>query len=307
MSFSQKVKKELCEVRMRCRSCKKAQLYGFLLFSRGIAPDSFSITTESQAVAVFLPQEVVDQFGAIVTVHRPDLRDRSRRPSYTICVDDKNDTALLWRTFFSEAGKEYIDPSFFDSECCIFSFLRGAWLSCGTMSNPQKEYHFEFDPPDAQLGEDLLSLLQQLDMDFHCTLRGKQQVIYVKDSELIEDMLARMGAIKSSLELMNLKIEKGLRNQVNRITNCETANISKTVNASVTQIEKISYLQRNVGFDSLPPQLREVAELRLENPDASLRELCELSGGALSRSGLNHRLQKLCELADQQRKKGIGI
>ena len=135
-------------------------------------------------------------------------------------------------------------------------------------------------------------------MEFKKTMRNKNFILYIKESNQIEDMLTYLGAVKSSIGLMNLKIEKELRNQVNRVTNCETANIGKTVNASMEQIEKITMIREKVGFEALPVELQDVAIMRLMNPEASLRELCLLCGNTISRSGINHRLKKIMEFSD---------
>lgn len=305
--FSQQVKTELCAAKFGCRDCEEALLYGMLLFTRGIAPDAILFNTENRAAAHLFTRACVDLFQAIVTVTEPDFRQRTSRPIYSVSVADPDAAAGIVRHFFPDgdpAAERGIDTELFQSECCLLSFLRGAYLACGTMISPEKEYHLEFSVFDANLCEELSHLLEECELHFRQTTRsknssGRTHVLYVKESEQIEDTLARLGAVRASMELMNLKIEKELRNQANRVTNCETANIGKTVNAAMGQIRKIERVRSEIGFDQLPTALRETAELRLSHPELSLRELCELSDPPLSRSGLNHRLQRLCEMADQ--------
>lgn len=204
--------------------------------------------------------------------------------------------------------------------CCKIAYLRNAYLTFGTIINPIKEYHLEFHLPSKELSDDILSVLESVGLQFKTAARGKAFILYIKGSQQIEDTLTCFGAVKASMELMNIKIEKELRNNVNRKTNCETANIDKTINAAFYQIQQIEHIIRVKGLDYLPIDLKQIAVLRLENPDASLSELCQIFGenhikticingkditdgnnkvAAISRSGINHRLKKICLIADE--------
>ena len=296
LSYSQDLKNELCRRTPHCGSCPEALLYGMLLFSRA-AREALFVSENRRAAALFA-QTAAELTGAIVTVRDPETA--SRRPAYTVWLEDDSCQEELLGRFLLEGERDSIRPELLRRECCAMSFLRGAYLACGTMSDPQGEYHLEFGVPDTSLGEELLEVLELYELDFRQSSRGRNPIVYTKESNQIEDFLARIGAPKAAMELMNLKIEKELRNKVNRVTNCETANISKTVNASMEQIRRIRSLQESGELERLPAPLREAALLRLENPDASLRELCELAGGTVSRSGLNHRLRRVMELAGEQ-------
>lgn len=299
-SFSQRVKNELCTAKLPCKGCEQALLYGMLLFSRSMPEHGVSFNTENRASAELFTRAVIDLTGSIVTVTEPDLRNRTTRPIYSVTLEDDRDAAKIASLFFlTERENRWIHPELFRKGCCEIAFLRGAYLACGTMINPEKEYHLEFDVGEESLCLELQELLERYGLEFRHTLRVRRHVLYIKESEQLEDTLARLGAVRASMELMNLKMEKELRNQVNRVTNCETANIGKTVSASMEQIRKIRRIQEKMGFDALPPPLKDAAILRIENPELSLRELCELGGDQLTRSGLNHRLQKLCEIADK--------
>ena len=184
-----------------------------------------------------------------------------------------------------------------ECEDCPAAYLRGAFLACGTVTNPSTDYHLEFSLPHHLLSRDLLTLMQELGFRARLVHRKGSQVIYLKESEQIEDALTLMGATGASLELMNVKMVKDIRNAANRIANCENANIDKTVTASLAQIEAIRQIERLQGLDGLPEELRELARLRLENPDMSLRELGEQLSEPLSRSGVNHRLRRILEFA----------
>lgn len=300
MSFSQEVKNEICNAKQGCKSCYRAMIYGMLLCCRGIRENTITLNIENKAVVDFFTSNLIDLTGTIVTVISPDIRNRTKRPIYTISIDDKNDVDKIIAYFFgSIENKHRISDTDMSKNCCKVAFLRGIYLICGTMINPQKEYHFEFSLSSEKLCDQIFNILTEIGIDFKKTLRNKNFLLYIKESNQIEDMLTYLGAVKSSLALMNLKIEKELRNQANRVTNCETANIGKTVNASMSQIEKISMIKETIGFEGLPIELQDIAIMRLMNPEASLRELCLLCGNTLTRSGLNHRLKRIIDIADK--------
>ncbi|MFZ2539103.1 MAG: DNA-binding protein WhiA [Oscillospiraceae bacterium] len=299
MTFSQEIKNEICNAKLSCKSCQRAMIYGMLMCCRGIKEDSITLNIENKGVVDFFTASLIDLTGTIVTVKSPNIRNRTKRPLYTISIDDKNDVDKIISYFFNSIEyKHTINETYIEKTCCKIAFLRGVYLICGTMINPQNEYHFEFSLSSERICNQILEILTSIGIEFKKTFRNKNFVLYIKESNQIEDMLTYLGAMKSSINLMNLKIEKELRNQVNRVTNCETANIGKTVNASMGQIEKITMIKETIGFDALPIQLQDIAIMRLMNPEASLRELCLLSGNTISRSGLNHRLKKIIEIAD---------
>lgn len=301
MSYSQDLKNELCRKPPHCKSCPEALFYGMLLFSRSPGWDQALFVSENRCSAALFAQTAAELTGAIVTLRDPERI--SHRPAYMVWLEDDESREALLNRFFPDGDRDSIRPERLRKECCAMAFLRGAYLACGTMSDPQGEYHLEFGVPSEALGGDLMELLELYDLDFRPSIRGKSPIVYAKESNQIEDFLARIGASKAAMELMNLKIEKGLRNQVNRVTNCETANIDKTINASLEQIRRIRQLQESGELERLSAPLREAALLRLEHPDASLRELSELTGGAVSRSGLNHRLRRVMELAGEREPK----
>ena len=183
------------------------------------------------------------------------------------------------------------------------AFLSGAFLACGAVSDPEKGYRVEFATQHQPLADDLAALLAEVLAPPKRTVRRNDYLLYYKESENIEDLLTYLGAPKSSLELMEVKIVKELRNRVNRATNCETANISKTVNAALAQIEDIRLIEASGGVGALDEELRELARLRLQNPDMSLRELGQALTSPISRSGVNHRLRRISEYAAELRKK----
>ena len=181
------------------------------------------------------------------------------------------------------------------------AFLRGVFVSCGSVTDPNKEYHLELVLPENERSAALLDFITEHGMAVKATRRARRTVIYAKESELIEDFLTYIGAANHSLEIMQVKIVKDFRNRVNRSVNCESANLDKTVAASNRSVEDIEFIFSEMGADWLSPELRETARLRLENPEMSLSELCGLFPEPISRSGLNHRLKKLSKLAEDLR------
>lgn len=182
--------------------------------------------------------------------------------------------------------------------CCRRAFIRGAFLAGGSISDPNKSYHFEIVCRTLEQAEQLRDMINSFEMEAKIVERKKYQVVYLKEGAQIVDMLNIMEAHVALMNLENVRILKEMRNSVNRKVNCETANISKTVNAAVKQLEDIEYIRDNAGLDSLPDNLRAVALLRLENPDAPLKELGTLLDPPVGKSGVNHRLRKISEIAE---------
>ena len=185
-------------------------------------------------------------------------------------------------------------------ECCAASFLRGVFLICGTVTDPQKEYHLEFATPHLHLAEDLVQVLQNVkaaQLSPSMVRRKNSYIVYIKESSAIEDFLTLIGAVNSAMELMQIKMYKEAYNNMNRVSNCETANLDKTYSAASKQIAAIALISDKLGIEELPADLQEAATLRLHNPEMSLREMAERLG--ISRSGINHRLRRILEFAEK--------
>ena len=192
-----------------------------------------------------------------------------------------------------------IDRSLFLRECCPQSFIRGAFLACGGINDPEKEYRAEFSVKNEALAKDLLSLLAEYDIILKKTQRSTATVLYTKDSGMIEDLLTVMGDTTRTLDIMDTKIMKSVKNNINRQRNCDNANITKTVEASIKQRTAIEYLENADRLLSLPEELLEAAMLRKENPDLTLKELCKVSKAPITVSGLNHRLKRIIEIYEE--------
>ncbi len=304
MSFSSQIKDELIKITDMPECCLRAMAYGMLLFGRSFNSSAISLMTDNEAVAKKYVDVVEKSTGVKVGMNV------SEAGKYTLDVTDEMQRKEILN-FFSLTGKErtlridrgnLLNESDSEDEnlnCCNAAFLKGAFLSCGTASDPNKSYHIEFVVPFKTLSMDLMKVLTDYGFKAKHMVRRYVNVIYIKDSESIEDLLAVMGAHTSCLEIMNIKIYKDLRNRTNRINNFETANISRTVMASFDQIMAIEKIIQSGSFDSLPDDFKQVAKLRMENDDLSLKQIGEMCFPPMSRSAVNHRLKKLIEIADK--------
>lgn len=187
--------------------------------------------------------------------------------------------------------------------CCKRAFIRGAFLSAGSISDPEKFYHFEITCASMRKAKQLQGLMASFDIEARIVLRKRYFVVYVKEGSQIAELLQIMEAPMALMELENIRIVKEMRNSVNRQVNCETANINKTVSAAVKQMEDIRYIQDTIGLESLPENLQEMARVRLERPEATLKELGEALEPPVGKSGVNHRLRKLSLMAEDLREK----
>lgn len=301
MSFSYSVKKELCSV-ITDRDRKYACLYGMLLFCRNFSADSIVFQTENDMVCELFCKLADDVLGGSGVASVSKTTRKNNTVLYALSIEDeKYREEIIYRYHISSSSLIHrIQDENIDNNS-IFAFVAGAFLSCGSVAEPIKEYHLEFVVPYFDLMNDLLNVLTSLGFNAKSTERKGTYVIYLKGSEDIEDLITFMGATMSSIDLMNVKIYKDVRNKANRIANCDAANIERTLKASEKQIEDIEYIMNTEGLESLTPELRNMAELRLENPDVSLKELGEMLDKPVGRSGANHRLKKLMEIAERIR------
>ncbi len=302
MTFSEKVKNELSLIEQKKDCCRIAQAYGMLLFGKSCSEQAIALHTIHKQVADLYADLLVCLTGAIVTITEVGQEKGGEKTLYIVEVEEKEDRLSVLQFFSPLLREDGLDFGKLKNGCCYHAFLRGAFMACGSVTDPNKEYHLELVISEERLASALEQLLEQCGLRAKRTRRKDNLVIYLKESENIEDILTYMGAVKSSLELMDVKIIKTVRNKVNRVTNCETANIGKTVAASSVQVENIEWIAAHKGLDYLSDELRAVAELRLSNPELSLSELCEISGLGLSRSGMNHRLKKISEIAEELKK-----
>ncbi|MBQ5319419.1 MAG: DNA-binding protein WhiA [Oscillospiraceae bacterium] len=301
MSFSHSVKKELCSI-ITDKDRKYCCLYGMLLFCKNFTPDSITFQTENQLVCELFCRLADDVIGGRNIVEVTETKKKNDVTLYSLSISSEHFREeiiyryrISSRTLIHRIQRENIDNN------SIFAFIAGAFLSCGSITEPIKEYHLEFVVPYYDLTQDLLNLLTEVGINAKYTERKNMYVIYLKGSEAIEDLLTLMGATMSSIDLMNVKIYKDVRNKANRIANCDSANIERTLKASDKQIADIEYIADTIGLENLPADLINIAELRLEFPEMSLRELGENLDKPLGRSGANHRLKRISEIAEALR------
>lgn len=302
MSFSYSVKKEICGL-MTDRDRKYACFYGMLLFCKNFDAESIVFQTENDMVCSLFCSLADDVLGSggVVTVSKTEKKNNT--VLYILSIgEQKNRDEIIFRFHISSRSLTHRIQRENINNNDIFAFVGGAFLSCGSIAEPIKEYHLEFTVPYFNLMNDLLELLREFGfINVKFTERKGNYVIYMKGSEDIEDLITFMGATMSSIELMNVKILKDVRNKANRIANCDAANIDRTLKASDKQIADIEYIMEKVGLENLPADLVNIAEVRMEYPEMSLRELGEALDKPIGRSGANHRLKRISEFADKLR------
>lgn len=290
MSFSSELKNDLCEIKPASPQSALARLCGMLHFARKFTPYEVSLFTENQSVHQLFVKSL-EKFGSVPG--ECILQRKVQKGTGDVYIAEVNEE---WSRILNDNYSMYHPAEF------LGDYLAGAFLVCGSVTDPNKDYHLEFVIGGKRRCDGFSELLTQASFVPLRTKRQGYEVLYFRDSEQIEDLLTMIGAAKSSLEIMNVKIFKNIRNKVNRITNCETANISKTVAAAASVTQDINYIVDLRGMNYIPEELREVAKVRVENPDMSLRELCTVMEEKISRSGLNHRLRRLSDIACQLRK-----
>lgn len=297
MSFTAEVKNELATLAFESECCKRSFVYGFLLYGKSFTARSVSCATDYAEVMQAFERTIAETSGVKTTV------TRLRSGKYVLKIPAVEERKRIIE-YFDHAVNSIslrINRGVFEDDECYGSFLRGVFLSCGSIANPDKNYHLEFVIPFHNLSLDLLKILTDFGLKAKLILRKYSYVVYLKDSESIEDLLTLMGAVNSSLELMGIKIQKDVRNKINRQMNFESANMSRSIEAGLAQVEAIEIIEKKQGLDSLSDELKEVAILRRENPDMSLKQLGENLTVPISRSGVNHRLMKIMEIADKYR------
>ncbi|MEE1087057.1 MAG: DNA-binding protein WhiA [Schaedlerella sp.] len=318
MSFSGDIKDELSRQMNPARHCQIAELSALLSICGSIIITSrnkywLKINTENQAVArkVFTLVKKTFNIESDISIRRNMSRKSN---TYSVIIKRHEDALrILQATKLLEEQEcgldeiHIVNPILIQQTCCKRAFLRGVFLAAGSVSDPTKSYHFEIVCNAEEMAVQMIRLLGIFSIDAKIVPRKKVFVVYVKEGSQIVDILNIMEAHVSLMDMENVRILKEVRNTVNRKVNCETANINKTVSAAMKQIEDITYLKDTIGFGELPKGLKEIASVRLENREASLKELGELLSPPVGKSGVNHRLRKIGELADKVRQERGGL
>ncbi len=298
MTFSESVKRELCGIRYERTCCQTAHLYGMLCFAKEFTRYRTVFTSEYS----FLLDHFRDALSwcGFDSCHLA-ATDYTRGGSLTVSNREANEQLLFEYGYSGTEMNLRLNRDNFYCDECFGAFLAGTFLAGGTMTDPSINYHLEFSTHKSTFLSDFCRLLEEHHFAPKVAERGYSKIVYFKDSSRIEDLLATMGAVERTLELMNTKIVKEIRNSVNRRANCESANIDKTVEAAAADCAAILYLKECGAFETLSDNIRAVADARLENPELSLAELGELFQPALAKSAVNYRLSKIKAMAENLR------
>ncbi len=308
MSFASDTKKELTQLEIK-QCCSKAELSALIRMNGSL---SFSnqkiivdVQTENAAIARRIYTLIKRNYDAGVELFVRKKMRLKKNNVYIVRISEQarevlSDLKIIgeYFTFTNRINEELIKK-----KCCKRSYLRGAFLAGGSVNNPEtSSYHLEIASIDKEHNEALCDLMNQFQLNSRELERKKGYITYLKEAEKIADFLSILGAHHSLLKFEDVRIVRDMRNSVNRLVNCETANLNKTIGASLRQVENIRYIDKMIGLESLPSKLREIAELRIAYQDVTLKELGEMvSGQKISKSGINHRLRKIDEIAEKLR------
>ena len=296
MSFSTEVKNELCRVSMQRACCTRAEAYGALLHATVFSHREIRLSTENAVVARRL-QALLQR--AFFVVCEPQQQGRK----YQIVLEQPTQIGRIFDVLGYDRKSHityHLNRNELEEECCLASFLRGAFLMAGTVAGPDKKSHLELKSGHQSLAGEETSLLLDLGLSPKLAHRGGTCLLYFKDSASVEDFLTRIGAPPAAMALMEAKVEKNLRNTINRQVNCETANLVKTADAAARQIAAIRAVLDTRGEEAFPENLRETVHLRLAYPTDTLAELAQRFDPPISKPGLSHRLKKITEFASKE-------
>ena len=313
MSFSSKVKKELAGHISNATHCRIAEIAAIISMCGSVLIDvdekySIRVRTETDSTAEKFKTLVWKTFHIDAKIVVKKNAYSKNAETYTITIKDHNQAMKVLEAtkLIDDQGQIGENLSVTNNvvimkDCCKRAFIRGAFMAAGSISDPNSSYHFEIKCNNEKKAEQLIKLLNKFNIEAKTVARKGHFVVYIKEGEGIVDVLNVMEATVALMEMENVRILKGMSNYYNRQVNCETANIKKTVTTACRQIDDINYIIENEGLEYLPDKLQDIATLRVENPDASLQELGQMLEPQLGKSGVNHRLRKICQIAEEIR------
>ncbi|NLG53324.1 MAG: DNA-binding protein WhiA [Clostridiales bacterium] len=299
MTFSAKTKAELCKIPIDDGACALAELGGMILFSNTVSYRELRLTTENGNVANRASRLLRALFG--FDFDRKVIPG-TKLKKYSFVIDNKEKLDRVFEALGLNPGKALflrLNGALVEEDETRAAFVRGAFLTGGTVLEPDTGYHLELVTSRFTLSREAVALLLELELPARLAVRKSNNIIYFKESTLIEELLTRIGAPLSAMAIMEAKMWRELRNTVNRKVNCETANLEKTATAAAIQLDAINKIAENRGLDTLPRGLRIAAEARISHPEATLSELADIIGGGITKSGLNHRFRKILCLAGE--------
>lgn len=300
MSFSNDVKNELSRLETNEVCCDKAELLGVLRMSGAIVIRGMNIgihfSTENAALARRVLQILKNNYQVQTEVVITRSRRLKKNNRYQVRVLPAPQVNIAMTELQLLSMESDLKNPLLTKQCCKRAFLRGAFLGGGSISRPSSDYHLEMVTGNEDFARSIIKVMHTFSMKARLTDRKNDYIVYLKDGESITNFLRVIGAHNSMMEFEGVRVLKEMRNNVNRRVNCETANLGKVVKAAVRQVNCIKFIDEHMGLSELPEALQETAKLRLKYPEASLNELVEYSGG-IGKSGINHRLKKLQEMA----------
>lgn len=300
MSFSSDVKDELMEYIPASRHCRIAELTALLLMTDSVQYPCICIKSENLRIVKKFSVLVYRLFQIPCQVRVRMQKTHSPLTTYTAVILNRQQSYRILQAC-KLADLHILNRLVIQKDCCKRAFLRGAFLASGSVNNPEKSYHFEIACEEELMAKELQRILREFDIGSKIVIRKKYYVVYVKESDMIVDALNVMGAYKALMRMEDIRVWKEVRNHTNRKVNCDIANINKIVSSSQRQLDDIHFIEKTKGLHFLKRNLREVAELRMEEPELSLKELGEMLNPPVSKSGVNHRLKKISEIADELR------
>jgi len=313
MTFSSITKNEISRIAINNKCCQLALLSALIKMTgtvqiHGVNRIGVKLSTENASIARMLFSLLKSCFEINTRVVVRKNRHLKKNNNYTLYIDSDMDShEVLKAAGILQEGEKGLRLNYklphhlIKKACCRKAYLRGVFLGGGSISDPEKTYHLELVTNNEDFADDIKELLNHYELGAKVVVRKGNYVVYIKEGEHIVNFLNIIGAHNALLSLENVRIYKEMRNNVNRIVNCETANLDKTLNAAMRQIENIEYIKDTLGLDKLPAGLAEIAELRLEYKEASLKELGEMMSPPVGKSGVNHRLRKLDRIGENLR------
>ena len=289
MSFTQNIKENISKITNQCALCDVAELSALCKLCTNYQGGQVFIATENEFVAECIS-------GLFKSVFKKDIDYKNKNgnyrfyPGFDFFAETMADKLMIF-------GGDY--ERITEKDCCRAAYIRGAFLGGGSVSNPNSRYHMEFDARYEVYANQVLSILKDLGISAKVTYRKGRYIVYIKEYEQIAGVLGIIGDFTAAMELYNTTIEKDLRNNANRRANCEVANIDKIAKTAAQQIMAIRRIEKTLQFSLLPESLKEIARLRVENPFDSLKELGEKTNPPIGKSGVNHRLKRIAEIAEK--------